>query len=237
MPVLPTDNPQSIDVVLFDYGQVLSGPPNPAAWAHMRSITALDEAPFHAAYWAYRHDYDRGTLTGPAYWNAVAAHAGIVLSPTQLSELLTADITLWTDLNPPMVAWAQRLQRAGIRTAILSNIGDAIAEGIRARLPWLTAFEHSTWSHALFLAKPEPEIFLHTVAALSTPPANILFIDDREDNIAAAHALGLQTVHYTTHPAFEQEMHRRNLTYLLDVGLTPEAEPSTAQSAPHPTAK
>jgi len=221
----PTQSP--IEVVLFDYGQVLSGPPNPAAWAHMRSITALDEAPFHAAYWVYRHDYDRGTLTGPAYWNAVATHAGIALTPTQLEALLAADIALWTDLNHPMVAWAQRLQHAGIRTAILSNIGDAIAEGIRTRLPWLSAFEHCTWSHALFLAKPEPEIFLHTAAALHTPPGQILFIDDREDNIATASAIGMQTIHYTTHPAFEQEMRARNLTALLNIGLP---EPSSIPS-------
>jgi putative hydrolase of the HAD superfamily len=235
MPVPTSDKPQpNIDVVLFDYGQVLSGPPNPAAWAHMRSITALDEPRLHAAYWAYRHDYDRGTLTGPAYWNAVAAHAGITLLPTQLADLLDADVALWTDLNLPMVAWAQRLQRAGIRTAILSNIGDAIAEGIRARLPWLTAFEHATWSHALFLAKPEPEIFHQTAAALHTPPANILFIDDREDNIAAAHAIGMQTIHYTTHPAFEQEMRNRNLTALLNTGLPAKAEPTTT---PHLTTK
>ncbi|HEV2645826.1 MAG TPA: HAD family phosphatase [Acidobacteriaceae bacterium] len=231
---LPTQPP--IEVVLFDYGQVLSGPANPTAWAHMRSITALDEPRLHAAYWAYRHDYDRGTYTGPAYWQAVATHAGITLAPTQLASLLAADIDLWTDLNQPMVDFAQRLQRAGHRTAILSNIGDAIAEGIRARLPWLSAFEHATWSHALFLAKPEPEIFHHTAAALRTPPVNILFIDDREDNIAAAHAIGMQTIHYTNHPAFEEEMRRRHLTNLLNTGLPAEAESITTPS-PQPTTK
>jgi putative hydrolase of the HAD superfamily len=230
MPVPTSNNSKSpIDVVLFDYGQVLSGPANPAAWAHMRTITALDEAHLHAAYWAYRHDYDRGTFTGPAYWHAVAAHAGTTISSAQLKQLLTADVALWTDLNRPMVDFAQRLQRAGIRTAILSNIGDDIAAGIRARLPWLTAFDHCTWSHALFLAKPEPEIFHQTAAALATPPANILFIDDREDNIAAAQAIGMQTIHYTTHPAFEQEMRTRNLTDLLDIGLTPGPTAAPAQ--------
>jgi putative hydrolase of the HAD superfamily len=213
----PTENPSAprVDTVLFDYGQVLSGPPNPAAWAHMRSITGLDEPTLHAAYWALRHDYDRAAFTGPAYWHAVAAHAGITLSDTQLAALLAADVDLWTDLNQPMVDWAARLQLAGIRTGILSNIGDAIAEGIIARLPWLAAFDHCTWSYALHLAKPDAEIYLKTAAALHTPPANILFIDDREDNIAAASALGFQTIHYTTHPDFQNQMHQRNFNSLL----------------------
>jgi putative hydrolase of the HAD superfamily len=208
-----------IDAVLFDYGQVLSCPPDPAAWARMRSITGLDEDRFHAAYWEFRHDYDRAALTGPAYWHAIAASTGITLDATQLAALSGADVDVWTDLNLPMVEWATRLQRAGIRTGILSNIGDSIAYGIIAKLPWLSRFDHCTWSHALFMAKPEPAIYLKTAEALHTAPANILFIDDREENIAAAAALGFQTLLYTNHPAFEQEMRERGLTSLLNAGL------------------
>ncbi len=42
-----------IDTVLFDYGQVFSNPPDPAAWAQMLSITGLDEAHLHEAYWPF----------------------------------------------------------------------------------------------------------------------------------------------------------------------------------------
>jgi putative hydrolase of the HAD superfamily len=220
-----------IETVLFDYGQVLSNPPEPAAWARMRSITGLSEERLHAAYWAFRHDYDRATLTGPAYWHAVASHAGITFDDAQLAELLAADVDLWTDLNLPMVEWAGRLQRAGVRTGILSNIGDSIAEGIIAKFPWLSGFYHCVWSHALFLAKPEPEIFLKTAEALHTAPANILFIDDREDNIAAAAALGFQTVHYTDHAAFEREMRERGLIWLLDAGLAQKDSADATTSA------
>jgi putative hydrolase of the HAD superfamily len=216
---VPDNAAPQIDAVLFDYGLVLSAAPDPAAWARMRAITSLEELPLHAAYWAYRHDYDRGTLTGPAYWNAVAAHAGITLDTAQGTALIAADTDLWTQLNAPMVEWAARLQRAGIRTGILSNIGDSIAEGICAKLPWLSAFNHCTWSHALFMAKPEAAIYTKTAEALHTPPANILFIDDREENIAAAEAVGMQAIRYTTHPEFEREMRARGFASLLEAGL------------------
>ena len=212
-------NPNQIEAVLFDYGQVLSSPPDPAAWARLIALTSLDEAALHAAYWAHRHDYDRGALTGTSYWNLVA---GRPLDPTRIAALNAADTDLWTSLNRPMVEWAARLQAAGIRTGILSNIGDSIAEGITAKLPWLSAFDHRTWSHELFLAKPDPAIYLKTAEALGTSPANILFIDDREDNIAAAAALGFQTIRYTTHPAFEQEMRAHGLAWLLDISAPNE---------------
>jgi putative hydrolase of the HAD superfamily len=219
-----------IDTVLFDFGQVLSNPPEPAAWARMRSILGLDEDRFYADYWTFRHDYDRGTLTGSAYWHAVAARAGIALNAAQLDALFAADVDVWTDLNLPMVEWAGRLQRAGVRTGILSNIGDSIAEGIVARLPWLSGFDRCIWSYALRMAKPEPAIFLKTAETLNTAPANILFIDDREENVAAAVAVGMQAIHYTSHAAFEREMRERGFASLLGAGLAPRQ--SVVSSSP-----
>lgn len=199
----------------------------------MLAITGLDEGRLHAAYWKFRHDYDRGALTGPTYWQAVAAEASITLDAAQVTALLAADVDLWSSLNMPMVEWAARLQRAGVRTGILSNIGDSMAAGLVARFPWLSTFDQCIWSYELLMAKPEPAIFLKTAEALHTAPANILFIDDREDNIAAAAALGMQAIQYTNHGAFEREMRRRGFSFLLDAGLqsngsqfpTPYAQP------------
>ena len=162
---------------------VLSAPPDPAAWARIRAVTGLDEDILHREYWAHRHAYDRGDLTGDVYWSKAATGAGITLTPSQITELIAADTDLWSQLNAPMLEWAQRLQRAGIRTGVLSNIGDAMSAGLLAKHEWLNAFDHHTWSHALNLAKPEPAIYLHAAEGLRTPPANILFIDDRTENI------------------------------------------------------
>jgi putative hydrolase of the HAD superfamily len=217
-----------VDTVLFDFGMVLSGPPDPTAWAVIRSITGLDEERLHTAYWAFRHDYDRGTLTGHAYWRAVAAHAGIPLDDAQIAALSSADVDLWTTLNAPMVEWAARLQHAGVRTGILSNIGDSIAEGIIARLPWLAGFNHCTWSHSLFMAKPEPAIYIKTAEALSTRPANILFLDDKPENLVAARAVGMQAILYASHPVFERDMREGGFSYLLDVDPAPLTDATRA---------
>jgi putative hydrolase of the HAD superfamily len=203
-----------IQAVLFDYGMVLSGPPNPAAWARMRTLTSLSEDLLHHGYWSHRHAYDRGDLTAEAFWNSAAAAK---LTPTQLDQLIAADVEYWGQLNPPMIEWAQRLQRAKIPTGILSNMPDAMETGLRALHPWIEAFDHHTWSHALNLAKPEPAIYRHAAEGLKTPPANILFLDDRAQNIEAALAAGMQALHYTTHEAFEREMHARDLTSLLQL--------------------
>jgi putative hydrolase of the HAD superfamily len=115
-----------------------------------------------------------------------------------------------------MLDWAQSLQRAGITTGILSNIGDAMSAGYIDRFDWLDGFDHCTWSHALNLAKPEPAIYVHAAESLHTPPANILFIDDRIENIHAAQSTGMQAIQYLDHTAFEEEMRSRGLASLLN---------------------
>jgi putative hydrolase of the HAD superfamily len=206
-----------VKAVLFDYGMVLSGEPDSTAWTRLLTITGLSEELLHREYWAHRYAYDRGDLNSQSYWHTVAAGAGIVITPTQLAQLIAADTDFWSPLNPPMLAWVDQLQRARIRTGILSNMPDAMEAGLRARHAWIESFDHHTWSHAVNRAKPEPEIYQLAAEGLQTPPEHILFIDDREENITAALAAGLQAIQYSRHAAFEREMQARGLDYLLQL--------------------
>ena len=215
-----------VRAVLFDYGKVLSNAEDPTAWAEMLAFTGLPEQRFHGAYWAYRHDYDRHTLSSIPYWRAVAAHAGSTFTDTQIARLQALDLDLWTNMNEPMVAFAQSLQRAGMRTGILSNIGDAMAQGIVARLPWFSGFYHCTWSWELTLAKPEPAIYLKTAEALETPPENILFFDDREENVDAAAALGFQALRFTDYHSLIRDLRDRGYTEVLELGGGKQLQPA-----------
>ena len=207
-----------VTAVLFDYGLVLSGLPHPGAWAKMLAITGLDETAFHAAYWAHRHDYDRGVHTGPGYWRAAGQHGGVTLTDAQVEALIAADNELWTQSNQPMIDFALRLQAAGTRTGILSNLGDSMMHGVLAAMPWLAGFDFLLWSHTLGLAKPEPAIYLRAAEGLRKSPAEILFIDDREENIAGGMAAGMQTIRYTSQAEFEREMEARGWGELYRTG-------------------
>ncbi len=207
-----------VSAILFDYGLVLTGPPHPPAWERMKATLSAGEDPFHTAYWRPRHAYDNGTLTGEQYWHTVASDLHQVLHGDDLQVLLAADTDLWTQPNPAMIAWAAALQQAGIRTGILSNLGDRMEAGVRAQCPWLGSFHHLTFSHRLRTAKPEPAIYHHAAQGLGVPAAEILFIDDREDNIAAALQAGMQAIRYTDHAAFEKSMQTAGLAALLTPG-------------------
>ncbi len=202
--------------VRFDNGLVLTGPAPPPAWERMKHL--LGDAPepaFHAAYWRHRADYDRGTLSGRAYWTAVARDLNPSLATTALDALLDADTALWTQPNRPMIDWAARLQSRGLRTGILSNLGDAMEAGVRAHCPWLARFDHLTFSHRLHLLKPDSAIYRHAAQGLGLAPDQILFIDDRADNVEGARTAGLQALLYTDNAHFLQAMAAPHLASLL----------------------
>ena len=96
---------------------------------------ASTKPPLHAAYWAHRHDYDRGALTGPSYWHAVATARRHRPRPHPDRRPHRRRHRPLDRTQPAHGRLGARLQRAGIRTGILSNIGDAMADGIVASSP------------------------------------------------------------------------------------------------------
>jgi len=204
-----------IHAVLFDYGLVLSGPPDPQAWERLKALLQASEADFHAAYWRHRETYDRGALTSDTYWAAVANDLHRSLDSSTLASLNESDIALWTQPNHDMIAWAAELQRAGYRTGILSNIGDAMEAGILARFDWLHRFHHHTFSHRLRMAKPDQAIYSYAAEGLGEDPSHILFVDDREENILAAREAGMIAVQYRNHAEFTETMRSEGLQNLL----------------------
>ena len=206
-----------IRAVLFDYGQVLSGPPDPLAWGRMQTTLGAMDPDFHDAYWRHRQNYDLGVLDGRAYWRAIAADVRRPLTATQFNELLDADVDLWTQPNQPMINWAHSLQSAGTPTAILSNMPDAMEPGILRRFPWLAQFTHHTFSHRLRIAKPDERIYRHAVSALAVRPEETLFIDDRAENVEAARRIGIQSIQYLSHEKFLRDLESRCFIGLLQI--------------------
>ena len=177
-------------------------------------MLGAEEKRFQAAYWKYRDAYDRGALSAQTYWETVARDLEKPIDARTLRALIDADTAVWTQPNVEMMEWAARLNRAGIKTGILSNIGDAMELGVLGRFPALAEFSHHTFSHRLGIAKPDAAIYRHAVEGLGVPAEEILFVDDREENIVAARAAGMVAVQYLGHEGFVEEMQRLGLGWL-----------------------
>ena len=188
----------ALRAVIFDYGMVLSGPPDPVAHAELERITDLPAEKLDPLYWADRHAFDEGKLTGEAYWRDILRKAGLTLPPSAIAELNHWDGRMWLTLNPAMLAWAGEVKTRGLLTAILSNVGDTTQQAMERELKWLTSFDVLVWSYQLRMAKPDPAIYRYALEKLGTRPEETLFIDDREVNVEAALGLGMKALVFTT---------------------------------------
>jgi putative hydrolase of the HAD superfamily len=198
-----------LEAVIFDYGEVLSGPPDPQAHRNLLNIAGVPEEAFEKAYWAHRLDYDADILNGQTYWQTVARDTGALFTPQQISQLLEQDAIMWMNLNPAMLAWIPRIKQAGFRLGILSNMGDGVLDYLRPRFSWLAQFDHLTWSCELGVVKPDPAIYLHTVKKLNVSPDRALFIDNLQKNIVGAEAVGLNAALFENPEQLQNDLARR----------------------------
>jgi putative hydrolase of the HAD superfamily len=194
----------ALRAVVFDYGIVLTGPPDAAAWAALLRITGLPEERFQSLYWTSRIAYDEGKLTGIGFWQKFLREAGLPLDYAK--ELNRWDTRLWTVENPVMVAWQRKLKERGLLTAILSNIGDDVLASVEHEFDWIHRFDVLVWSYQLGIVKPDPAIYRYTLGKLGTQPEETLFIDDKRATVEAARALGIQAIEYSCVEHLREEL-------------------------------
>jgi putative hydrolase of the HAD superfamily len=182
---------------VFDYGGVISTPQPDADVAALAAAVGVPVPDFQGPYWAYRLSYDRAELDGTTYWHKVAAALGLSFPAPQVAELIRLDIASWLHLCDGTVMLLKDLAAAGYRLALLSNAPADFA-GVMAQQPVARFFEHLAFSCHLGSVKPEPDCYRAVLAMLGAGPADVVFIDDRPENVAGAAAVGIRGVHFTT---------------------------------------
>jgi putative hydrolase of the HAD superfamily len=96
--------------------------------------------------------------------------------------------------DPAVLDLVARLRAAGVVCGLASNQPMLRARYMDDDLGYRKLFDHRFYSAELGYAKPDAEFFTAALAALGAPPSQVLFIDDREENVAAARACGLHGV-------------------------------------------
>ncbi|WP_263359742.1 HAD family hydrolase [Acidicapsa ligni] len=188
----------ALRAVVFDYGMVLSNPPYLPAREQLKLISGLTEDQLEQHYWTDRHAYDRGDLTGLQFWQNLVTAAELTLTAEQIDDLNRHDATMWTTINPEMLEWRNELIQSGLKTAVLSNMGDSVLESIEQKFAWINDFDVLVWSYQIRMAKPQPEIYEYLLQKLGTLPEETLFLDDKLENIEAAHRLGMLGIQFST---------------------------------------
>jgi putative hydrolase of the HAD superfamily len=182
--------------VVFDFGGVISTPQPEEDVAALAAAAAVCPAEFSRAYWPPRFAYDIGELSAETFWQDVAGRLGRSFTAAQIAELVRLDVASWSHLCAGTVRLIGDLKSAGRRLAMLSNQPAELA-GAVAALPVARQFEHLLFSCDFGAGKPDPRCFVQALARLGAPAAEVILVDDRQENVRAAIALGMRAIRFT----------------------------------------
>lgn len=185
---------QKVSAVVFDLGNVL------IPWDPSQLYRKIFADPKKVDWFlrevcsdAWNLEIDRGRPFAEAIAEAISRHP-------EEREAIAAWQSRWAemlgDADPDAVALVQELKLAGTPLYVLSNWSDETFPLAEARYPFLAWFDGLVISGREKVVKPEPEIYRRLIQRCACPAPEIVFIDDREHNVAAARDMGITALLY-----------------------------------------
>jgi HAD superfamily hydrolase (TIGR01509 family) len=142
---------------------------------------------------------DRGDVSQGELFAQLAALVNI--TPARFER----EFHSYVKVDLDMVALIRRL-RGRTRLGLLTNAMAPFVRGIIDAHDLEPLFDEIIVSAECRMAKPDPAIFRAMLAKLDVAAADAVMVDDNADNIAAAAALGMQTVLFTSYADLERAL-------------------------------
>ena len=184
----------SIKAIVFDYGQVITYQQDPKAIDELAERTGVERGEFESALWALRGDYDRGTISSRDYFKKILARFDVTMSDEKIDELVEIDSGSWRNINPETVVLMEEIKKAGYLVGILSNMPMNFLVWARENLPVFSLPHAGVFSCEENLVKPEEAIYRKMLSLLGVEPNELVFFDDKIDNIEGAKALDIEAI-------------------------------------------
>ena len=198
----------SLSHVFFDIGGVLGT----NGWDREQRARAVERFGLESEF-EQRHDelvgeWETGRVTLAEYLESVVFFCPRSFTREEFIAFMLAE----SQPFPASIALARRLAEVGrVRLMTLNNESEElnrhriVSFGLR---DLFGAFLSSCW---LGVRKPSRAIFSRALGIADAEASRVLFVDDREQNLVPAQALGFQTHHFTTSAELERALQEKGL--------------------------
>jgi HAD superfamily hydrolase (TIGR01509 family) len=183
-------------VIVFDLGKVLVD----FDWSiAAKKIAARSTAPpeqFHEflATSPLLWQYECGQLTRHKFFEAIQSAIGFQETAAEFNGYFAE---IFAEIAP-MIELHAELRRRGFKTYILSNTNDLAIEHIRRNYSFFKNFDGYILSYEVKGMKPDAPIYEALEKMTGKRGAEIIYIDDRLENIEAGAARGWRTILHET---------------------------------------
>jgi FMN phosphatase YigB (HAD superfamily) len=180
-----------IEAAIFDIGNVLLLFDYMKAANRLARKNGLESLPDRARITEANHEFELGRTTRAQFLSAVRRE----FHDTGGEEEFVA---IWEDIfeeNTRMTAFARDLS-GRIPVFLVSNIGEIHHRYIFRKFEVFSVFRDRIFSYLDGIMKPDPAVFELAKSRFDVNPPSTLYIDDIQENCAAARAAGFLGLHY-----------------------------------------
>jgi FMN phosphatase YigB (HAD superfamily) len=171
----------------FDYGIAATRLASRCALSAEQVRSVIDQSPLLFA-------YETGRLKSQGFYDEVCQRTGF---RGVLDEFSASFSDIFTEIEP-MVDLQRRLRKRGIPTWIFSNTNPIALAHIRRQFPFFEQFDGYVLSFEHGAMKPDPVIYERVEKATGRRGAEILYMDDRPENVEAGRARGWRVIHHVS---------------------------------------
>ncbi len=189
--------PLSVQAFVFDCGGVILRDGNPGPYQLWAGRLGMTEAELRQQLWGGESWTlaELGHISEEAFWFHVAPSLG--LGDERDVQQLATDIWSTWRVDDDVLDVVDDLRQTH-RVAMLSNATDALERKLSETYGVADRFDPLLNSARLGVAKPDERVYAELCRRLQLEPREIVFIDDRADNIVAAAAFGLHVIWFVS---------------------------------------
>ena len=193
--------------IVFDFGGVLNGSPDrESIVAFLCDTFDLSKEEFKKVNQEKRQAIKAGK-TILEFWYEYAEKQNMTL-PKNWMQQFQAVLKESINVNSDMYALIDHLKEKQLQVGLLSNIETRVAKLIHS-FDLYQPFEPCLLSCEIGYDKPDPRAYEILLNKIDLPAEQIVFIDDRIENIEAAQKLGIDAILFTSHAQIEKELRAR----------------------------
>ena len=195
--------------VAFDFGGVMVGTPDRKKVEHFVCESfQMSESDYEKAN-LEKHQAAESGVTDEQFWMAFARKKGICLSADWPQQYKTA-IKGASGANAEMYALVEELKEKNVPVALLSNVDERHSKMAR-EIGLYQPFAPCLLSCEIGVEKPDPRAYEILLRQLNLPSADVVFIDDNQENVAEAQKIGLDAILFQSPDQVRSELKKRAL--------------------------
>jgi len=192
-------------VILFDIGGVLINWKDEWLFEEISKQLQMPFQKIESKFNANLCSLFESKINEKEFWNLVLGYGDKIDH-----KIISKTFLKMSSINCDFLNFAKSLKTDENHIGILSNLTPDTSTCIPHSL--LNDFDYLFYSNSLKMSKPHAEIYQHVCGKI--PSKDILFIDDKQENLDAAKLFGMETILFTLPDFSTKIIHKKILNFL-----------------------